>query len=73
MFPDEPYFLARQMLGAHVVDTLRRSVCDPHANRGKAGRELALGGTNWRHGLRRLPQRYETRRGVGCARPTFRG
>lgn len=43
MFPDEPDFLARQVLGSHIVDTLRRSVCDPHANRGEAGRELAFG------------------------------
>src|SRR3990167_8679244 len=45
MFPDQPDCLAGQMLCAHIVDTLRRSVCDPHTNRGKAGRELAFGAT----------------------------
>lgn len=45
MFPDQPDCLAGQMLCTHIVDTLRRSVCDPHTNRGKAGRELAFGAT----------------------------
>ena len=42
MFADEPGLFAGQVLGAHIMDTLWWSVCDPNANRSEAGRELSL-------------------------------
>src|SRR5512143_3156948 len=42
VFADEPSLLARQMLLTLVGDPLRRSVRDPHADRGKTSLELAF-------------------------------
>ena len=40
---DEPGFVPRKMLLAHVLDPLRRSISGPHANRGEASFQPALG------------------------------
>ena len=42
VFADQPGLVPRKMLLTLVPDPLRRSVGDPHADRGKAGFELAL-------------------------------
>lgn len=40
MLAHEPDFFARQVLGTHVVDTLWRSIRDPHTDCGELGRQL---------------------------------
>jgi hypothetical protein len=42
MFADDPDFLARQVLGAHLADSLGVTVSDAHAHGGKARRQSSL-------------------------------
>src|SRR3974390_2963620 len=43
MLADQPRLISWQVLLAHVLDPLRRSIGGPHANRGEAGFQPTLG------------------------------
>jgi hypothetical protein len=49
VFTDEPRFISRKMLLAHVFDPLRWSIGGPHANRGEASFQPALGAVSPTH------------------------